>query len=159
MMKAMLKLAVLSAVVAVPLACASGGNSASLRWDVGDAMESQVLTTTTEVLERYQYEIERQARTPNPSLQTHWYERLPFDDEAAAGAEAVRTRFLMTARQRSQRMESGGTYNVRLTVENQARMRGGEDWVPMALTNEFRDYATEIAERLRQDLTDGFRVF
>lgn len=160
MVKRVIQCVTVLVVATLPIACAAGGGSAgSLRWDVGDGTGLSVLNVTRDVLERYQYVIERQSETPFPTMQTHWYERVPFQDEREAGAEQVRTRFVMTSRERSQRLEGTSMYNVRLVAENQARMADGSDWQPLEVTPQFTDYATDIAERLRQDLSDGMRVF
>lgn len=129
-----------------------------LRWEVGDGTGPEVLFQTIQVLQLYQYEIERQAESPNLTVQTHWRDRMPFDDEVEAGAQAVRTRILMLARERHQRAGGASVYTVRLTLENQAQTDISSDWQPFEPTPEFRDYAADIAERLRTELRTGVRI-
>jgi hypothetical protein len=159
MVRTFTRLAAVLVVAGLPVACATDGTTGVLRWEVGDGTGEEALFQTIQVLQLYQYDIERQAESPNLTVQTHWKDRMPFDDEVEAGAQAVRTRFLMLARERHQRAGGSSVYIVRLTAENQAQLEASSsEWQPFEPTPQFREYAADIAERLRTELRTGIRI-
>jgi hypothetical protein len=136
------------------------GGGGMLSWNLGVAPGSEVVSRVAYVLQKNQYQIYRQTNAPNIYIETQWEDRLLLSDEVEQGLEAVRTRFLIDARERSQRSGAGaGIYVVQLRAENIGRLKGEDEFQPLAPTDEFRKYASAIAEEIRTRLRDGMRVF
>jgi hypothetical protein len=132
-------------------ACASSGaRVSSLNWNVGEATASDAQEKTIQVLRKYQYQIERQEGPPSIYIITRWKNRSPFTDEMAVGVQEARTRFVVEARRGSQLL-----YTVRVRTENEVRI--GDVFESAEPTEEFTQYATELAEELRAVLLMGIR--
>lgn len=152
----------LSALVVLGVGCAAGGSGSNrgLSWDLGIATPRDAMDKSVQVLRNYQYDVERDSGPPNIYIITRWRERTPFDDEQAAGIEAVQTRFIVEARPRTRNPEGQDMYTVRIRAENMVRMsRESGDWSTEGpVSSEFRAYAGRIADDIRSSLATGIRM-
>ena len=144
----------------------SGAGSAEMgaipfRETVGNATAIDVERKTRQVLERYHYELVRTETTRySMYFETHWRQRAPFEDEEALGISAARSRIIVRGRSRTR--GAGGTTGlmvVEFTMENLVLDEDSGQWRQVVVTNMFRAYAKEIANRLKDEFTSGIRVF
>ena len=136
-------------------ACAGGGAMrANVTRQLGIATRTNIDTYTRRILQRHQYVIQREALETNMYYETQWRPRTPFDDERELGATSAETRILIRARPRSREAE---TYTASMTFENRLQLQNGE-WVTLAATDEFREYAQRISDELVGELARGIRV-
>jgi len=141
-------------VAAVTSACASGGGgSAVYRREIGNASLNDVLSRSRLILNRYQYEVLEQDSLPFVRIETHWRERRPFEDETAMGITEAETRLIISARARAQ-TDLGGTYNIRLTMENRVRLMDAPEWNEKTNTTMFQRYADEVTAEFRKEISD-----
>lgn len=99
-----------------------GGSGSVFTEEVGPATVPAVEREAMPILQRFGYTIQRTDRTPDRiTIETNWVSRVPFADEAAAGASDVRTRVLIMTRPRSTTNSSGSTVSgvtLRIEVEH-----------------------------------------
>jgi hypothetical protein len=112
------------------------------------------------ILNRHQYEIERQDSTAALlTITTRWNERYPLQDETDRGVVEARTRLLVTARARAR---TGGTADVRvveLVAENMVLVADSTAWLQGLMTPMFRQYVDRLVGELKTELLTGVRVY
>ena len=102
------------AILVLCAACALQTNAVQLT--VGRATGYDLLTRAEGVLNRQGYQAqERREEDSFIQVATSWTDRAPFADEAARGATACRTRFVIEARR-----QGSGLYTLILRAENTA---------------------------------------
>lgn len=135
--------------------CASAGTpSPNVTAQVGTAARSELDSTVRQMLQRWQYVLQREALETSLMYETGWRARQPFDDEQALGARAAESRIIVRARPRSR---EANIYTVAMTVENRLQLADGS-WTTPAATSEFSRYARDLARQLEQELVQGIRV-
>src|SRR5690606_41944166 len=92
-----------------------------------------------------------EARYRTIHLEAQWRYRQPFPDEAERGAVEARTRIRLRA------VWVGLAYDLHFEAENSIRTPGGE-WVSEATTRMFEDFARDILNTIRHEVTGGIRV-
>lgn len=134
-------------------------DAAGLQRDLGTATLRDVERQVPRVLNRHQYEIERDDASPSLlTIQTRWNARYPLRDEIDSGAVQARTRLTLTARSR---FRTGGAADVRvieLLAENMVLMGDSTRWRNGFTTPLFEKYLDGIAEELKTELRAGIRV-
>lgn len=155
-----LSLALLGTLILIVLpACAGGGGGgASVSWDGGIATATDAVEAPQKILRDNQYQMERTQGPPNVYLLTRWRSRTPLADEAELGITDARTRFIVEARPRSRNPSGADLYTVRIRVENEGRGSGESDYASLEITPDFREYATRIANAIRDEIEMGTRV-
>ncbi len=157
--------AILVLATALAAGCASAGGSAGglgsqFEQDVGDATPRDVERRTPQVLERYHYVVVRTETSDRRMyFETDWRQRTPFEDEVTRGISSVRTRIIVRARQRGGAIGSSNLMTVDFIMENLALDARSGEWRQGVVTDMFRAYAKEIANRLKDEFTSGIRVF
>ncbi len=154
---------VLATALAVGCASAGGGStgltSRHFQQDVGNATARDVERRTPRILERYHYVIVRHETSERRTyIETDWRTRTPFEDEVARGISSVRSRIIVRARQRGG-AGSAALMVITFTMENLALYEDSGQWRQAVVTDMFRAYAKEIADRLEDEYTRGIRVF
>jgi len=156
---------VAAALTLAGCAASSGGSEggpapASYKQALGTAALTDVETKVPKVLNRHQYEIERQDGSPGLlTIQTRWNGRYPLEDEIAQGVTEALTRLVITARARAR---SGGTVDVRvveLVAENRVFIGDSAQWREGFMTPMFREYADQLVTELKTELLTGIRVY
>ena len=157
---------ILVTFTALAVGCASaGGGSARLasgyfQQDVGNATARDVERRTPRILERYHYVIVRHETSERRTyIETDWRQRTPFEDEEARGISSVQSRIIIRARQRGGAVGSTALMVVTFRMENLALDEDSGQWRQAVVTDMFRAYAKEIADRLKDEFTSGIRVF
>lgn len=157
-------LVALGAVASVSCASASqraagGAELRSFQRDLGTAALTDVQRQVPRVLNRHQYEIERDDASPSLlTIQTRWNARYPLQDEIERGVVQARTRLTLSARSR---LRTGGAADVRvvaLLAENMVLLADSTEWSRGFTTPMFEEYLDRIAEELRTELRAGIRV-
>ncbi len=155
----------LALTTALVVGCASaGGGSAGLtsrpfQQNVGNATVRDLQRRTPRILERYHYVIVRHETSERRTyIETDWRHRTPFEDEAARGISSVQSRIIVRARQRGG-AGSSALMVVTFTMENLALEEDSGQWRQTVVTDMFRAYAKEIADRLKDEFSSGIRVF
>ena len=151
-------------VVIVGCAASSGGGPAPQTYskDLGAVTAHDLSRWTLDILQRYQFEMER-TRTNSPSYAlfvTRWRGRYPLQDELDVGVVEARTQ--ITVRGRVRRPAAGGMPALMVAVfsaENMVRMADSLEWRRGFMSPMFREYIEEIADRLKTELQSGVRVF
>jgi hypothetical protein len=132
---------------------------------VGHATHHDIVTEVPEALRRHGYAIYQNRETSSSLyIETGWRERAPFEDEAAAGVDYARTRFILRARS-----AGAAFYTVRLTSENEVRGLAdgsGEPvglptnrWTTMEATGMYEDYVRAISEEIQLEVDAGVRTY
>lgn len=131
------------------------------RQSVGSASRADVVAKTTEILQtRYAYRFERQVDSNEDiRLETQWRDLTPTEDERALGITAARSRIMVTARPRNRTSGLGNTYSVTFLGEVEARTMENTLWLPIALTDERKEYYREIYKYLETELRTGLRTY
>ena len=158
--------AILVLATALAVGCASaGGGSAGLtsqrfQQDVGNATARDVERRTPRILERYHYVIVRHETSERRIyFETDWRQRTPFEDEVARGISSVQSRIIVRARQRGGAAGATALMVVTFTMENLVVDEESGQRGLAVVTDMFRAYAKEIADRLKDEFTSGIRVF
>jgi hypothetical protein len=134
--------------------CASSGLHTTSQ-HLGRGTERAVLDVVPLTLHRFGYPVANYRETPSAIyFETPWVQRLPFEDEAEGGAEAVRTRITIEARR------AGKLYSVWLRVEN-AALAGIEDarWQPIDASKMLQEQLAHITTAIRDEIDTGLRVY
>ncbi len=128
--------------------------------NVGNATPRDVEQRTPRIIERYHYiVVRRETSERRMYFETDWRQRAPFEDEAARGISSARTRIIIRARQRGGAAGSSNLMTVDLIMENLALDERSGEWRQGVVTDMFRAYAKEIADRLKDEYIRGIRVF
>ena len=154
----------LLAVLAFGACGGSLANRGSVEATIGRATRHDLVTQAPEVLQRYGYAIYATRETSNTVyIETNWRGRAPFDDEAEAGSDFARTRFVVRAR-----LGGAGFYTVRITAENQIRLKGGQEamsptdtgtaWTTIPATPMYDDYVSDIMLEIELNVDAGLRT-
>lgn len=150
---------VVSILLLAAAACASGGGSALYQREIGNASGLDAFDRAQLIISRHHYEVSEQDSIPFIRIETYWRPRQPFADEQALGITEAESRLLVIARVRGE-SEIGSIYNIRLTVDNRVRVAGAPDWNESINTPLFEDYADQIVQDFRTELTNiGVRRF
>lgn len=152
--------------VVASLSCASGSQRGagaadlgSFRRDLGTATLTDVQRHVPRVLNRHQYEIERDDASPTLlTIQTRWNARYPLQDEIDRGVVEARTRLMLTARSRFRTGSAADVRVVELRAENMVLMGDSTAWSHGFTTPMFVAYLDRIADELRTELQAGIRV-
>jgi len=150
------------ALVALTAACSARGSSGSMAGfsrDVGTGSQLDVEQEVEETIIKYQFQINQRIETPPLLWETRWRPRAPFPDEEALGVAEAQVRLFVRARPRGSQVGLGQLFVVSLTVENRVQMMGSQEWDGSVATDSYQEWASEIAEDLRQRLDVGIRVF
>ncbi len=155
---------VLATALAVGCASAGGGStqlaSGHFQQDVGNATPRDLERRTPRILERYHYVIVRHETSERRTyIETDWRTRTPFEDEVARGISSVRSRIIIRARQRGGAVGATALMVVTFTMENLAFDEDSGQRGQAVVTDMFRVYAKEIADRLKDEFTSGVRVY
>lgn len=128
---------------------------------VGRASFRDIMVEVPAVLQHHGFAIYQDRQTSSTVyLETGWQERAPFDDEAKAGVDYARTRFIVRARK-----AGPATYRLTISVENQVRAL--EDtasgitprWSTMPPTDLYQTYVQEITTEIAMKVDAGLRKY
>jgi hypothetical protein len=152
--------------MAITSACAGGsgggsGGAETYRESLGQATPYDFSRFTHQILDRYQYEVERSDSSASVHvIRTRWRHRYPFDDEIFFGGVDAMTRFVIQARTRGGAGTSGASSlrAVEFIAENQVLMGETNEWRPNLMTDMFRDYVKQITLDLKTEFR-GMRVY
>lgn len=157
-----------AAAAALTLAACGGALAVrgSVERSIGRATYHDILTEVPAMLLRYEYAIYTTRETSSTVyIETDWRSRAPFDDEAAAGADFARTRFVVRARR-----AAAAFYSVAITAENQVHMGAPADsvpiqegvgidgWTTLPATPMFQTYVEEIMTEIELKVDAGLRT-
>jgi len=119
----------------------------------GQVTEHDLVLRLPRALARHGFLIENtEVRYKDYHIETQWRYRKPFPDEAERGAVEARTRIRLRA------VWTGLAYDLNFEAENAILTPGGE-WVTEAATDMFEDFARDVVNTIRQEVTGGIRVF
>lgn len=137
-------------------ACAGGGQGGASGYtaSVGAVEPDKLLLDSRDYLRRAGYEIEVENGPPSILIRSLWRSGLPTDEERAAGATEVRTRFRITGRAR-QMSEASEVYVTTVRIDHQVRMGPGAPWEEMPATSDFLEWARTTARELELQLQSG----
>ncbi len=132
---------------------------------VGRASFHDIMTEVPAVLLRHGYAIyENRPTSSTLYIETGWQERAPFDDEAEAGVEYARTRFIARGRK-----AGPATYTLTISAENQVRasadtapeiaVRLAAGWSSMPPTDGYKAYVQEITTEIEMKVDAGLRTY
>lgn len=125
---------------------------ATYRERAGQVTERDLVLRLPRALARHGFLIENtEVRYRNFHIETQWRYREPFPDEAERGAVEARTRIRLRA------VWVGLAYELHFEAENAILTPGGE-WVSEATTRMFEDFARDILNTIRHEVTGGIRV-
>ena len=146
------------------LLTACGGTLADLggtQQTIGRATHRDISIEIPATLRRWGYAIYYNRETSSTlHIETSWQERVPFDDEAARGADAARTRFIAQARQ-----SGPAIYTLRLISQNEVSLPdsiGGSNpngWSRIPATEMYQDYVREISTEIELKVAAGLRTY
>lgn len=153
----------LRSVTAIVLTACSGalGHMGSIDDTIGRASFHDIMTEIPAVLHRHGFAIYQDQQTGSTLyLETGWQERAPFDDEAKAGVDYARTRFIARARK-----AGPSTYTLTISAENQ--VRGVADtasgitpgWSTQPPTRLYLAYVREITTEIKMRVDAGLRKY
>ncbi|HSM61194.1 MAG TPA: hypothetical protein VK849_10375 [Longimicrobiales bacterium] len=141
-------------------------NRGSIEATIGRATYHDILTEVPQVLRRYEYAIYTTRETSTTLyLETDWRHRAPFDDEAEAGADFARSRFVVRARR-----AGAAFYTLRITAENQVHLEEVSDsvampalegvpgWTTMPAPDMYEAYVAEIMTEIELKVDAGLRT-
>jgi hypothetical protein len=153
---------VISAAAVLVVGCAVGsGAMGAYREQLGLATPGDLARETRLVLERFQYEMEREDSSLTYQVfRTRWKGRTPFQDELDSGVVESMTRLVVTGRARGG--GGSGSSNVQVVefvAENRVLFEPDGEWDLGLATPLFREHVEEIATELKMRLTQGLRVF
>lgn len=153
----------LAVVVAVPLfsACSSARLShGAIERNIGHATYRDIALSVPDILRRYGYVIYTSRSTENQLyFETNWKPRAPFEDEAARGANAARTRIIVRARKSSSQF-----FTLRLQAQNEvsgvpnASDLAGTGWSTIPATEMYKAYVLELSTEIQLKVDTGMRV-
>ncbi|MCA9737438.1 MAG: hypothetical protein R3E98_17705 [Gemmatimonadota bacterium] len=138
-------------------------NRGQVETTVGRATFNDIMNEVPSILRRVGYAI-YEVRETGSSLyiETGWQERVPFDDEAEAGADVARTRFVARARK-----VGPALYTLRVTAENEVHgveppealpdAAGG--WSTMPATGMYKAYVLDITTEIQMKVDAGLRTY
>ena len=150
----------IAAAVLVYSACAGAQLSQSdIERTIGRATERDIVALVPETLQRHGYVIYNNRRTSDMLyFETNWRSRAPFEDEAAQGAYAARTRIIIRARRSSDML-----FTLRLEAQNQvngvpyASDSAGSGWSTIPATDLYREYVRELSSEIQLQVDAGQR--
>jgi hypothetical protein len=148
-------------VLLVIVGCAAGGGALTgFREQLGVATPNDLGRETRLVLERYQFEMEREDSSLTYQVfSTRWKGRTPFQDELDSGVVEAMTRVVVTGRSRGGGGSATSTVQVvEFVAENRVMYESEGEWQLGLATPLFREYVGEIANELKSRLTQGIRV-
>lgn len=143
------------------MACATGSSQQNAHFarDLGLATAAETVEKARLVLGLHQFEIRQEEPAPNIYIETRWRERTPFEDEQAMGLTRAQVRAIVRARPRSGTSQMGEVYTVDMVVEQRVSSALNSNWTFGTMTPSARQYATRLADDLRQRLDVGVRRF
>lgn len=138
-------------------------NRGQVETTVGRATFNDIMNEVPSILRRVGYAIYEVRETGNSLyIETGWQERVPFDDEAEAGADVARTRFVARARK-----VGPALYTLRVTAENEVHgvatpeelpeAAGG--WSTMPATGMYKAYVLDITTEIQMKVDAGLRTY
>ena len=158
-------IALMLTLIAITVGCAgssSGGfSSASYLTDLGLTTNIGFRTESDRILVRKnQYIVQLIEESLDRSyLETAWKDRLPFEDEQAAGVIQAKSRIILEGRSRM-RATGSATLKVKFKGENQLLYQTGNIWETGAeITPMCKEYFKNLAGELKTEFSTRVREF
>lgn len=137
---------------------AEQGDPSTFRQDVGTSTRHDVLQESERLLLASGFQVRRQDTDPRIFIETHWRDRAPFQDEEESGVVDAQSRIVIVARPRTS-TGLGELYAVEMQVENRVRRLEDRNWVSLAASAQYREWAGQLVRQLRSRLDTGVRTF
>lgn len=129
--------------------------------NVGPVTAYDLQDKTTILLNKYQYQVERDEATGDRRyIETMWKYRNPHADEASQGVVSSRDRLILHATPRVRGTGGGtGLSRVRLVCETMVQFQGSEVWQRVPMTDMCKDYFKKVANDFKSEYSTGMRRY